>query len=113
MTLAGSPVLVRTDPAVNFFWPENTSPGAGVGVSNYSVRWTCAINVTTANTYTVTMLTDDGMNVLVDGNLVIWAWYDQGPSTYSNPVYLTAGTHTVVVQYYNDTRGGTAQVSLH
>lgn len=26
MTLAGSPVLVRTDPILNFFWPENTSP---------------------------------------------------------------------------------------
>jgi len=110
MTLAGSPVLVRSDAAINFYWPEYTSPGAGVTVSNYSVRWTCTINVATAGTYTFTMLTDDGMNLLVDGNLLIWAWYDQGPSTYSNPIYLSAGTHTVRVEYYNDTLGGTAQV---
>ncbi len=112
-SLAGSPVLVRTDPAINFFWPEGTSPGPGVTVDNYSVRWICYVNVATAGTYTVNILTDDGMNVLVDGNLVIWAWYDQGPSAYSNSGYLNAGVHTVRIQYYNHTNGGTAQVSVH
>ncbi len=109
-TLAGSPVLVRTDGAVNFFWPEGTSPGPGVTVSYYSVRWTCTVNAPSDGNYTFTMTTDDGMNILVDGNLVIWAWYDQGPSTYSNTIFLNAGAHTVVIQYYNDTLGGTAQV---
>ncbi len=110
MTLAGSPVLVRTDPAINFFWPEGTSPAPGVNVSQYSVRWTCGINVPAPATYTFTLVADDGMNLLVDGNLLIWAWYDQGPSTYSNPMYLTAGWHTITVEYYNDTLGGTAQL---
>jgi len=112
-SLSGSPVLVRTDAAINFFWREGTSPGPGVNVDNYSVRWTCSLNVTTAGTYTFSILTDDGMNVLVDGNLLIWAWYDQGPSSYSNPIYLNAGGHTVRVEYYNHTLGGTAQVSMH
>ncbi len=110
-SLSGSPVLVRSDAAINFFWQEYTSPGAGVNVSNYSVRWTCSVNVTTAGTYTFTIRTDDGMNLLVDGNLLIWAWYDQGPSSYSNPIYLNAGWHTIRVEYYNNTLGGTAQVS--
>ncbi len=111
--LAGSPVLVRTDPAINFFWPEGASPGPGINATNYSVRWTCYVNVATAGTYTVNVLTDDGINVLVDGNLVIWAWYDQGPTAYSNSGYLNAGVHTVRIQYYNHTNGGTAQVSVH
>ena len=110
MTLSGSPVLVRSDAAINFFWPEYTSPGVGVYVSNYSVRWTCSVNVTTAGTYTFTIRADDGMNLLVDGNLLIWAWYDQGASSYSNPIYLSAGWHTIRVEYYNNTLGGTAQV---
>ncbi len=110
MTLYGTPALTRYDAAINFFWREGTSPAPGIGIGNYSVRWTCGINVPTGNTYTFTMVTDDGMNLLVDGTLLIWAWYDQGPSTYSNPIYLTAGTHTVVVEYYNNTLGGTAQV---
>ncbi len=110
MSATGSPVLVRTDPAINFFWPEGTSPAPGINVSQYSVRWTCNINVPADGTYTFTMVADDGMNLIVDGNLLIWAWYDQGPSTYSNPIYLAAGAHTVNVEYYNDTLGGTAQV---
>lgn len=109
-TLTGSPVLVRTDPAINFFWPEGTSPAPGLNVSQYGVRWNCSINVPVAGTYTFTMVADDGMNLVVDGNLLIWAWYDQGPSTYSNPIYLAAGLHNVTVEYYNDTLGGTAQV---
>ncbi len=111
--LSGTPVLVRSDPTINFYWPTGTSPGPGVATSGYSVRWTCTENVTTANTYTLDILTDDGMNVLVDGSLVIWAWYDQGPTAYSNSGYLYAGTHTVVIQYYNNTNGGTAQVTWH
>ena len=110
MTLAGSPVLVRNDPTVNFYWPAGTSPGPGVTTSQYSVRWTCSVSAPADGNYTFTMTTDDGMNLLVDGNLVTWAWYDQGPSTYSNTIFLNAGAHTVVIQYYNDTLGGTAQV---
>jgi hypothetical protein len=102
--------LVRSDAAINFNWPEYTSPGASVNASYYSVRWTCTVNVTTAGSYTFTIRADDGMNLLVDGNLLIWAWYDQGPSSYSNPIYLSAGWHTIRVEYYNNTLGGTAQV---
>ena len=111
-TLAGSPVMTRSDGTINFSWPQGVAPGPGVTVDHYSVQWTCSINVSTAGTYTVSMLTDDGMNVLVDGNLLTWAWYDQGPSYYSNTVSLSAGAHTILVQYYNDVLGGTAQVSI-
>jgi hypothetical protein len=109
-TLTGSPVFVRTDPAINFYWPEGASPGPGVAGDHYSVRWTCTINVATAGSYIFTMVTDDGMNLLIDGNLLMWAFYDQGPSTYSSSLYLNAGAHTVMVEYYNATLGGTARV---
>ncbi len=111
-TVSGSPVLARIDPTLNFFWPEGTAPAPGVTNDNYSVRWTCAVNITTPGTYTLGAVTDDGMNVVVDGNLVIGAWRDQGPTPYSTPIYLNAGTHSVRVEYYNHTLGGTAQVSI-
>jgi len=111
-TLSGSPVLVRTDSVLNFYWAQGTSPGSGVNSSYYSARWICTINASASSGYTFTILADDGMNVWVDGNFVIWAWRDQTPSVYSNSIYLNAGTHSVRVEYYNRTMGGTAQVSV-
>jgi hypothetical protein len=113
IAFSGAPALVRTDAAINFFWHEWTSPGPGVNVNNYSVRWTCSVYVASAGNYTFNILTDDGMNVLMDGNPVIWAWYDQGPTAYSAAIPISAGWHTVRVEYYNRTLGGTAQVSAN
>lgn len=110
-TITGSPVLTRTDPTINFFWPENASPAPGITTNNYSVRWTCTINVATAGNVTFNITTDDGMNVLVDGNLILWAFYDQGPTAYSATTYLNVGAHTVRVEYYNRWNAGTAIVS--
>jgi hypothetical protein len=107
-TLGGSPVLTRTDSAVNFFWPEFTSPAAGINWDNYSVRWTCNVNFPASDNYTFTVTTDDGMNVLVDGNLVLWAFWDQGPTTYYPVTYISSGVHTVRIEYYNHLNGGTA-----
>lgn len=75
--------------------------------------WACSVNVLVTNTYTLNIVTDDGMNVLIDGNLVLWAWYDQGPTAHSRQLTLSTGSHTVTVQYYNNTLGGTAQVMLN
>jgi beta-glucosidase len=36
--LGGQPVLIRTDPSINFNW-DKVSPVAGLGRNNYSVRW--------------------------------------------------------------------------
>lgn len=109
--LSGSPAFVRTDSAVNFFWPENSSPGSGLGWNNYSVRWTCSVNFPASDNYTFTVTTDDGMNVIVDGALVLWAFWDQGPTTYYPVHYVNAGVRTVRIEYYNRWNGGTARVA--
>lgn len=109
-TLTGSPAVVRSDAALNFFWGENVSPAPGINTNNYSVRWTCSVNVTTAGNYSFTILTDDGMNLMLDGNLLIWAFYDQGPTSYSTTTSISAGWHTIKVEYYNRWNAGTAQV---
>ena len=47
----------------------------------------------------------------VDGTLVINAWVDQGPTTYTATRTLTAGVHQVRVEYYEREVGAVAQVS--
>lgn len=110
-TATGTPYLERNDPGIDFYWPEGTSPGLGLPVSNYSVRWTCNFTLASGGNYTFSLVADDGMNLLVDGNLLIWAWYAQGPSQYNKTVYLNAGPHVAQVEYYNGVRGGTAKVT--
>jgi hypothetical protein len=81
VALTGSPSYTRTDAAINFFWGESASPAPGIGVNNYSVRWTCSVNAPSSQNYSFNVVADDGMNVLVDGNLILWAWYDEGPTS--------------------------------
>jgi hypothetical protein len=64
-----------------------------------------------AGDYTFTARADDGVRVYVDGTTVIDAWRDQSPTTYRATKTLTAGTHEVVVEYYDSGWDAVAQVS--
>ena len=97
--LEGSPVLVREDGAIDFAWGTD-SPDPAVPADNFSVRWTRSVGFV-AGTYRFFTSTDDGVRLFVDGSLLIDAWYDQKlPNTHTGDVYLAAGQHTVVVEYY-------------
>ena len=43
-----------------------------------------------------------------DGVLVVDGWFYQAPTTYSADVPLTAGLHTVVVEYFEFSGGAVA-----
>ena len=112
VTLSGPPSLLRGDPNLDFFWPENTSPAPGfVNSNNYSVRWTRSLYFNATGNWIFTTLNDDGMRVWVDDIITMDAWYDQGPQTHIGSINLTAGWHVVKVEYYNRTLGGTARVT--
>jgi hypothetical protein len=53
---------------------------------------------------------DDGIRLWVDGDLLIDAWTDQSPTSYQVTRTLTAGSHAVKVEYYEN--GGGAVVGL-
>lgn len=108
-TLSGVPVLVRDDAAIDFDW-GNGSPAAGVPTNKFSARWT-RTNTYEAGRYRLRVTGDDGIRVLVDGALVIDGWKDQRPTDYVTEVPLTAGEHTVVVEYYERNGGAAARFS--
>jgi len=109
MTLAGTPTLSRCDPAINFNW-QGAAPGAGVPPNQFSTRWTRS-SVFTAGSYTFTATGDDGIRVYLDGTMVLDGWRDQGATTYNANASVTAGTHTVVVEYYQNAYDAVAQFS--
>jgi uncharacterized protein YkwD/chitodextrinase len=107
--LGGNPVLARTDPQINFDWGFST-PAPAVPAGPYSVRWQGDFPFT-AGTYTFTAMTSDGMRLYVDGILVLDRWYDQPAYIYNVRQTMSAGTHRVTVEYYDNTGYATAHLT--
>jgi hypothetical protein len=107
--LSGAPVLTRDDPAIDFDWGTG-SPDPVVPADNFSARWTHTLGFS-AGTYRFNASCDDGVRVYVNGQRVVDAWFNQKlPNTRSGDVTLSAGQHTVVVEYYE--HGGDASAHV-
>ncbi|MGN6418774.1 MAG: PA14 domain-containing protein [Pseudobacter sp.] len=65
----------------------------------FSVRLRQTRNFT-AGTYDFTVGADDGVRLYVDGNLIIDEWQTQVYATFTMPYYMSAGNHTLVIEYY-------------
>lgn len=109
-TLSGSPALVRDDAQINFRWGAGSPAPGTIGPDGFSVRWTRSLNLT-AGSYRFSMTVDDGGRLWVNGHLLIDAWRDQAPTTYSGTIYVPGGGIPVKMEYYENTGGATAQLS--
>jgi hypothetical protein len=107
MDLAGTPVVTRSDDAIDFDWGTG-SPNFAVPFNTFSARWTRTKSYA-AGTYRFSVTGDDGIRVLVDGELVVNGWFYQPPTTYTADVTLTEGPHTVVVEYFEFSGGAVAR----
>ena len=104
--LAGDPVLVRDDPAIDFNW-QGSSPAPGVNADYFSVRWQRTLDFD-AGIYLFTLLRDDGMRFYIDNEPYLDEWV-QGVSTHIIAGSL-GGTHTLRVEAME--LQGYAQASL-
>lgn len=107
-TLSGSSVLQRSDSSINFNW-GTSSPSAEVPSDNFSATWTRTLDFE-LGTYRFSATADDGVRVYVDGSLVIDEWHDATSNTYRADVNMTAGSHTIKVDYYEGT--GDAKINV-
>ncbi len=107
--LSGSPVLRRCENAVNNNWGGG-GPGNGVPNDNFSVRWTGRFWFGNDGTYRFTTRTDDGVRLIVDGQMLLQEWRDMGATTFQRDKQLDSGMHTVRMEYYE--RGGDAVAQL-
>jgi glucose/arabinose dehydrogenase len=110
MTLSGSAATTACEPApLNHDW--GTSAPAGIGPDNWSARWSGSFDFSAAGTYTFTAVADDGIRVWVDGTILIDQWKDQSATTYTAARSLTAGSHAVKVEWYDNTIDAVAKLS--
>jgi hypothetical protein len=108
MNLSGDPVLCRNDSNLDFDWGAS-GLGGGVPVDRFSARWGRTWNFA-AGHYRFHLAGDDGIRLWVDGNLIIDQWHDQARAEYTADLDLTAGSHSLKVEYYEN--GGAASASL-
>jgi hypothetical protein len=105
-----APELTRCENApLNHEWGTG-SPGAGVSADNFTARYKGAFTFESGD-YEFTATTDDGLRVIVDGVTIIDEWRPQSATTYTATHNFSAGTHTVVVEYFEATESATAKVS--
>jgi glucose/arabinose dehydrogenase len=108
-TLAGNPVVTRCESAIDDNWGSG-SPDTTINTDGFSARWTGNVDFS-AGTYTFTASTDDGTRVWVDNHQVMDDWQNQSLTTSTGSVTLAAGTHTIKVEYFDNTGDAEAHVS--
>jgi len=111
-TLSGTPSLVRDDGAgpLAFDWLRGGPSTCGIGSDGFSVRWTRTVSLANGS-YRFSVTSDDGVRFYVDGALKLDKWFLQGPTSYTVDLTLSAGNHTLTLEYYENTGGATARLS--
>jgi hypothetical protein len=112
-TLSGSPTMVRDDGdgGLNFDWgAQSPAASCGVNADDFSARWSRKV-ILAAGRHRFTVTADDGVRLFVNGRRAIDEWRNQPPATFTAEVMLPAGTHRIVVEYYDHTGGAVATVN--
>ncbi len=97
-TLYGTPVITRTEPAINYDWGYKSPIPGAINPGYFSARWTQTIDFEPGQ-WTFTVQTDDGARLYIDDQLVLNAWFPQWQHTYTRTRELS-GSHTVRLEYF-------------
>jgi fibronectin type 3 domain-containing protein len=101
----------RTDATVNFNFGTG-SPVSGIAPFTYSIRWTGQVQAVESGSYRFRTVSDDGVRLWVNGQLVINNWTNHAPTTNTSAaVTLTAGQkYTIKMEYYQNGGGAVARL---
>jgi hypothetical protein len=103
-------LFARVDATVNFDW-GNGAPRAGMGTETFSERWTGQVVPLYSETYTFYTLSDDGVRLWVNGQLLINNWTLHAPTENRGTIALQAGQpYAIRLEHYED--GGGALIQL-
>jgi beta-glucosidase len=107
---SGTPALTRIDSVVNFDW-GGSPPGAGIPNEHFSVRWTGSLVPPETGEFDLSIRSDDGSRLYVNGELFIDNWGNHAGVTKSRTISPEKGRELQLkLEYYQ--AGGGAIVSL-
>lgn len=107
--MSGAPILIRDDPRVDFEW-YSVSPDPLLPPDHFSVRWTRELYFP-AGRFRFAITHDDGARFYIDDNLVLKNWCDNCRETDSVEHAMTAGTHKLVFEMFENTGWSAAKLS--
>ena len=96
--------VTRVDPTVDFDWGLG-SPMPTLNPDTYSVRWSGELQPRFSETYSIATVSDDGVRLWLDGQLVIDNWSEHSVTENAVMVALTAGRRYPVKLEYFEQRG--------
>jgi RHS repeat-associated protein len=111
--LTGAPIK-ETDSTVDFNWGTTGPPALSGQGTNYSVQWIGDINLPSTGDYTFSAVANGGTRMHVDQVHAFHNWTDSGTltTTSSQSINLTAGAHTIMLDYFKGP-SGSAEIHLH
>jgi MSHA biogenesis protein MshQ len=111
-TLTEPSSATRSDAPIDFSWGSGSPGPSGINADSFSTRWTGYVRATQSGNYRFQTVSDDGVRLYINGNLVIDRWTDHSATTDSTvDIPLVAGqAYTIVLHYYE--AGGDATIRL-
>ncbi len=77
-------------------------PAAHVPADGFSARWTTCLTLPRATEVVFTVGSDDGSRLLIDGRVTVDSWKRQRYEEREGTAQLEAGSHLLVLEYFDD-----------
>lgn len=103
--------MTTTSPVVDFNWGQGT-PDSSISSTPYSVRWTGLVQPQYSDVYTLSVNSDSGVKLFVNGNPVIHNWQKTGAGTETGTVAMEAGKKYHLRLVYGEKGNSDSNVSL-
>jgi beta-glucosidase len=109
--LEGTPVTTEIVKNIDHYWTEGESPAKGIGMSDFSIRYTTTLTADRDGQYNFEVAGDDGYRILINDSVMINSWnkYRWGTQLFSYPV-KKGQSYKIVAELNQD--GGNALISL-
>lgn len=100
----GAPLIERIDPSVDFSWGAG-APAPTLPADEFMVVWDGTVQAPTSGSWIISLDSDDGVLLAIDGQVVINDWSDHAVRTANVTVSLDAGRAVPLHLAYYERRG--------
>ena len=107
----GDPVVKR-DAQLRFDWGRGSPFRERRPIDRFSIRWDTCLDVPADTTLEVALTSDDGSRLFIEGRQVADNWGEHGTRAVGARAPLTAGSHHVLVEYYEMSRDARITLEL-